>query len=755
VQPPGESTVPEPVPGPDPRPGRRAVPVLLLATGFLLAAIAPAASAQDCLPYGDFLRWQGAAQDTTVQAVDVHLDGRLAYVLALEGEVLVHEIPDVGPPVPRGRVAAGNSPDAFAVKGTRALVPDEAAGLDVVDLADPDAPEIAFSLAVAGGVRAVAADADLAVLGAQDQLLVYTRPLTPASVPIGQAALPGPVRWLNLVGTHVYADCGTEVELQVVSLVDPAAPALVATVAVTSTVRAVLDAGEVAYVADVGHGIRVLDVSTPDAPVEVATLPLGAPAVGLALAGDRLLIAASTYGLMVADVSDPAAIHAAAAIQSGDWAAAVAVSEGRACLADADAGLQVYTGIGAGTAAALGSVALAAPAATVTMTASRALVPCGEVGLQVVDLADPAAPAVVATVDTPGSARDVAVTGDLACVADSWSLEVIDLAAPGGPTTVGSLPLPGPPAGHAVLHGDLAYVVATDLLHVVDIGDPAAPASIATLDLHDYGRKLLVHDGHLYVALISTGIAVYDLVAPAAPALVGTIDVGPWTVEALAARGDWLYAGGGFWGLAAIDIADPAAATVAARLALPGGVRGLACSSAPVLWVADDAACVQLVALEGGLPVASLGTCPLTGPIRGVAPLGDLLVAVGAGEVPGGPHRLHTILPVCLPTAAPGADSPGGGAPTAPLALQASPNPFNPTTRLDFVLPAAGPATLRIHDVRGRAVRTLWHGRLAAGPHSLTWDGADAAGRPLPSGTYLCRLATGSGAAVRKVVLVE
>jgi len=53
--------------------------------------------------------------------------------------------------------------------------------------------------------------------------------------------------------------------------------------------------------------------------------------------------------------------------------------------------------------------------------------------------------------------------------------------------------------------------------------------------------------------------------------------------------------------------------------------------------------------------------------------------------------------------------------------------------------------TLAVHDLGGRLVRTLWDGALAAGRHSLVWDGVDARGAAAASGVYLVRLSTADG----------
>jgi DNA-binding beta-propeller fold protein YncE len=93
----------------------------------------------------------------------------------------------------------------------------------------------------------------------------------------------------------------------------------------------------------------------------------------------------------------------------------------------------------------------------------------------------------------------------------------------------------------------------------------------------------------------------------------------------------------------------------------------------------------------------------------------------------------------------------------APVALTLSshPNPFNPTTRLRFALPAAGAARLSLHDVQGRELRVLIDGWLPAGEQDLTWDGRDGSGRLLPGGLYFARLAGPTAAKTVKLVLLK
>lgn len=83
------------------------------------------------------------------------------------------------------------------------------------------------------------------------------------------------------------------------------------------------------------------------------------------------------------------------------------------------------------------------------------------------------------------------------------------------------------------------------------------------------------------------------------------------------------------------------------------------------------------------------------------------------------------------------------------------PNPFNPQTMISFTLASSGPTSLRIYDLRGQLVRTLHDGDLAAGAHSLRWDGRDRSGRAASSGTYFYRLVGAGQVQQHKMQLVR
>jgi hypothetical protein len=79
-------------------------------------------------------------------------------------------------------------------------------------------------------------------------------------------------------------------------------------------------------------------------------------------------------------------------------------------------------------------------------------------------------------------------------------------------------------------------------------------------------------------------------------------------------------------------------------------------------------------------------------------------------------------------------------APVTPSLSAASPNPFSGSTELAFIVPTAGPASVRVFDAAGHLVRTLASGTYEAGRHQLRWDGLDDRGRSVVTGVYFARL---------------
>jgi endoglucanase len=78
------------------------------------------------------------------------------------------------------------------------------------------------------------------------------------------------------------------------------------------------------------------------------------------------------------------------------------------------------------------------------------------------------------------------------------------------------------------------------------------------------------------------------------------------------------------------------------------------------------------------------------------------------------------------------------------------PNPFNPTTVINYKLSALSDVTLKVYDILGRQVATLAIGRQNAGSYTVTFNAGD-----LASGVYFYRLVADGHVITKKMILLK
>jgi predicted CXXCH cytochrome family protein len=93
--------------------------------------------------------------------------------------------------------------------------------------------------------------------------------------------------------------------------------------------------------------------------------------------------------------------------------------------------------------------------------------------------------------------------------------------------------------------------------------------------------------------------------------------------------------------------------------------------------------------------------------------------------------------------------------PTEFALKQNFPNPFNPTTTINFSVPAKQVVKLDVYDIVGRLVKTVVDKELGAGNYSVMWDGKDRSGEAVASGVYLYRLQAGSYSVMKKMIMLK
>ncbi|MCU0639062.1 MAG: T9SS type A sorting domain-containing protein, partial [Candidatus Krumholzibacteria bacterium] len=94
--------------------------------------------------------------------------------------------------------------------------------------------------------------------------------------------------------------------------------------------------------------------------------------------------------------------------------------------------------------------------------------------------------------------------------------------------------------------------------------------------------------------------------------------------------------------------------------------------------------------------------------------------------------------------------------PPATLILyQNHPNPFNPSTVIEYYLPEGSFVKLDVYDAAGKHVTRLIDGYVEPGQRRVLWDGMDSEGKQVSSGMYFYRLDAGKTTLSRKMLILR
>jgi len=83
------------------------------------------------------------------------------------------------------------------------------------------------------------------------------------------------------------------------------------------------------------------------------------------------------------------------------------------------------------------------------------------------------------------------------------------------------------------------------------------------------------------------------------------------------------------------------------------------------------------------------------------------------------------------------------------------PNPFNPTTAIQYHIPFDSHVKLIIYDLLGHEVSTIVDENKVIGNHIIQWNGKDNLGQVVSGGIYFYKLQAGEFTRTRKMVLLK
>ena len=316
-------------------------------------------------------------------------------------------------------------------------------------------------------------------------------------------------------------------------------------------------AGDLAYVADYGDGLRIISVVNRTNPMLVGTYDTAGLASGVAVAGDLAFVTNSSGGLAIINVTTPSTPSLLSTFACSA-AQAVVVAGRLAFVANGPDGLLIVNITDPSSPTLAGSYADAGVAVDVAVTGDLLLVANASTGLVLVDISDPTSPTLAGTYAMPTGAHSIAVSGDMAlAAAQSAGLVVIDISNPSSPTLAGSFISPGS-VTHVVLSGDVAYVRDTAGLEAIDVSNPSSPTSFGRLSMASPTGGLAVDGDLAFVADRLAGLKIVDVADRVVqPAIIGNEAVPSGATFGIDVEGDVAFVGSPGGEVRIIDISDP------------------------------------------------------------------------------------------------------------------------------------------------------------------------------------------------------
>jgi len=83
------------------------------------------------------------------------------------------------------------------------------------------------------------------------------------------------------------------------------------------------------------------------------------------------------------------------------------------------------------------------------------------------------------------------------------------------------------------------------------------------------------------------------------------------------------------------------------------------------------------------------------------------------------------------------------------------PNPFNPSTIIEYSLAETGKVKISVYNIKGQLVRTLVNEVIEAGHHTVIWNGTDRNAKKVSSGIYFYKMESKAGSDVKKMLLIK
>jgi hypothetical protein len=491
--------------------------------------------------------------------------------------------------------------------------------------------------------RAVAVSGDHAFFGSCGKLVAADISNPSAPLAVGELALPGDATDLETTPTQLFAV--VMARIHAIDITNPQALAEIGSYSGRRVVDAAV-AGDLLYLAT-GSGLSIVDASDAAAMQEIATVAVDGSPVAVAVADGSAYIAyndSDQHGAIqivdVTDAHDPQTgdtvhlsgfpdpyVRIEGVAASGQYLYATSTSW------EYEPEVQIFALADAQPPAYVRSLSTASPY-SIRSSADGAVYLADGTGI--IQLAGGRA---TWQLDTPGSARAVAVTADVAVIADETDLQLATISSPIG--LVGSWRSAelSRLTGMAIAGDDLVVVADADRgARFLDISTPAATTEIATVERDAAISAITAGGHHVYIADQLDRLAVIDISSSRSPSVVGLVELEQ--VTDITANSSHVYAAAGDE-IVVVDAGNPAAPALVGRLPADSPVIDLEVHGG-LLLVSHDSGLRILDLAEPAFP-RQIGELPLGLPGKLAASAGQIYVGTATERSSGMSGRLATV----------------------------------------------------------------------------------------------------------------
>jgi hypothetical protein len=293
---------------------------------------------------------------------------------------------------------------------------------------------------------------------------------------------------------------------------------------------------------------------------------------------------------------------------------------------------------------------------------------------------------------------------------------------------------------------DCAYISRTrpefmnpTYLDIFDVSDPDSACVVGTCNIPSFSTGLFVSGGYLYEAWVfngpTSGLCIVSVADPTYPSVMATYDSlncaqGAYISGSYAYIADWSS------GLRILNVIDPYSPILTASYNTSGLAQGVFVSGSNAYAAEADSGVQVINIADPTNPVFAGGY-----DTQGLA--SDIYVSDGYIYV-------ADITSLMILRFTPTGIEENDNLPNEFSLSHNYPNPFNPSTTIQYSLPEQSLVTIDIFDILGRRVETLAEGIKPAGNHQAVWDASNKS-----SGIYFYRIKAGDKAETKKMMLIK